>query len=576
MDAVGAAPLDEIGPVVEHEERAMLLADLPERHSCRNQRSVVELLVAQLDDVDSAAERRVEQRARIVAVRARLEHEIEAGARETLMAGWTVHAPQRRPRLHSVARYGCILLAMKVGEVAARAGVNVETLRYYERRGLLPQPDREPSGHRRYDEETLRFLRAIKEAQALGFTLNEIADVLRAVRRSGTPSEALRVRMAAKIDEIDGRIAGLRRMREELARVVGCACDSLDHCTCGAAYLARRGQEPATPPGLLHVTNGESAGNTLRQTTLGGAVLPWQDVLHVGPVPAVPRREFLRLRAGFLADSGWGSRRAIFGSLERRDAQLLAALRDSAEVVLWFEHDLYDQLQLLDVLSLAQDTGIAPDLVVVDSFPGKPSFRGLGELNADELETLWPKRRRADEETFAAAAAAWDALREPEPSALAEHAQHEDAELPLLAPALARLLEELPAPGDGLSGTERRALETIAAGHATPREAFLAAQDAEPTPFLGDTWFYAALAELGAGPNRLLETTDGEELPPAPPLGDAQRFVGAPLQLTAAGERVLAGKADRVELLGIDRWIGGTHVTDSSVWRWDPEKRSLT
>jgi MerR family mercuric resistance operon transcriptional regulator len=51
---------------------------------------------------------------------------------------------------------------MKVGEAAIRAGVNVETLRYYERRGLLPRPDREPSGHRRYDEETIRFLRAIK------------------------------------------------------------------------------------------------------------------------------------------------------------------------------------------------------------------------------------------------------------------------------------------------------------------------------------------------------------------------------------------------------------------------------
>jgi len=59
---------------------------------------------------------------------------------------------------------------MRVGEVAERAGVNIETLRYYERRGLLPEPDRSPSGHRRYDEETVRFLRAIKEAQAVGFT----------------------------------------------------------------------------------------------------------------------------------------------------------------------------------------------------------------------------------------------------------------------------------------------------------------------------------------------------------------------------------------------------------------------
>ena len=88
----------------------------------------------------------------------------------------------------------------------------------------------------------MRFLGAIKEAQAVGFTLAEIAEYLRAARRSGGPSEALRVRMAAKIDQIDGRIAALRRMRDELARVVGCACVSLDHCTCGAAYLARRGR----------------------------------------------------------------------------------------------------------------------------------------------------------------------------------------------------------------------------------------------------------------------------------------------------------------------------------------------
>src|SRR6478735_520903 len=207
---------------------------------------------------------------------------------------------------------------MRVGEAAARAGVNVETLRYYERRGLLPEPDREPSGHRRYDEESVRFLRAIKEAQALGFTLSEIADVLKAMRRSGTPSEALRVRMAAKIDEIDSRIAGLRRMRDDLARVVGCACDSLDHCTCGAAYLARRGKETSSPPALLHVTNGESAGNTLRQTGLGGAVLPWQDVLHEGPVPLGPRGQLLRTRAAFLSECGWGRRSTIRSSLERR------------------------------------------------------------------------------------------------------------------------------------------------------------------------------------------------------------------------------------------------------------------
>src|SRR5205814_8844474 len=135
--------------------------------------------------------------------------------------------------------------------------------------------------------------------------------------------------------------------------------------------------------------------NTLRKTSLGGAVLPWQDVLHEGPVPALPRNELLRLRATFLSECGWGSRRGILTSLERRDRLFLDALHDGVHVVLWFEHDLYDQLQLLDVLALAHAADAPPELIVIGSFPGKPSFAGLGELTEGELETLWPSRRRA-------------------------------------------------------------------------------------------------------------------------------------------------------------------------------------
>src|SRR4029077_10053868 len=123
---------------------------------------------------------------------------------------------------------------------------------------------------------------------------------------------------------------------------------------------------------------------------LGGAVLPWQDVLHEGPMPAGPRHELLQARAAFLSACGWGSRRSILASLEDRDRQLVQALKDGQQVVLWFEHDLYDQLQLVDALALAAGTAraagaaSAPELVVVGSFPGRPDFRGLGELTADE------------------------------------------------------------------------------------------------------------------------------------------------------------------------------------------------
>jgi hypothetical protein len=311
---------------------------------------------------------------------------------------------------------------------------------------------------------------------------------------------------------------------------------------------------------VLHVTNGESAGNTLRQTTLGGAVLPWQDVLHEGPVQVLPRQELLRARARFLAECGWGSEPALRSSLERRDRQLLDALRDGAEVVLWFEHDLYDQLQLIDALTLARSINAAPELIVIGSFPGRPSFAGLGELTANELETLWPARTRATPEALDAAVEAWAALCAPEPAALTELAGREDAHLPFLAPALRRLLDELPAPTDGLSRTERFALETIAAGAGNAPAAFVASQRREDAPFLGHTWFFRTLSALGQGQNRLVEG-DGAPLPPPPPLSDGQAYSRLELRVTDAGERVLRGEANRVELLGIDRWIGGTHVT---------------
>jgi hypothetical protein len=289
----------------------------------------------------------------------------------------------------------------------------------------------------------------------------------------------------------------------------------------------------------------------------------------------VQRRELLRTRARFLADCGWGRQQALLSSLQRRDRQLLEGLRNGIQVVLWFEHDLYDQLQLLDVLALADAEQVAPELIVIGSFPGKPSFAGLGELTASELETLWPSRRPAEPAALEAAASAWAAFRAPEPTTLAEWATRGTAQLPFLGPALRRLLEELPAPTDGLSGTERRALHAIAAGAQAPPAAFVAAQRLEEAPFLGDAWFYRVLCGLGRGEARLVETVDGGELPKPPPLSDSQRFARLHLRLTPTGERTLRGEADRVELLGVDRWIGGTHITPDNTWRWNTAEQKL-
>jgi hypothetical protein len=103
-----------------------------------------------------------------------------------------------------------------------------------------------------------------------------------------------------------------------------------------------------------------------------------------------------------------------------------------------------------------------------------------------------------------------------------------------------------------------------------------AAQDLEAVPFIGDSWFYRTLAGLGSGRARLIETRAGEPLQIAPPLGDVRAFVAQQLTLTRDGERVLGQRADRISLLGVDRWVGGTHITPGTAWRWDQATRTLT
>jgi len=122
--------------------------------------------------------------------------------------------------------------SLRIGEVAGQAGVNVQTLRYYERRGLVVAPFRRHSGQREYSEAAVARVRVIKTAQRLGFTLAEIEELFElSGHRRGT--DELRRRAAAKIREIDDRIARLRAMKAELRDVLAAECDSVTGCSCG-------------------------------------------------------------------------------------------------------------------------------------------------------------------------------------------------------------------------------------------------------------------------------------------------------------------------------------------------------
>jgi DNA-binding transcriptional MerR regulator len=119
---------------------------------------------------------------------------------------------------------------LRPGQVAAAAGVNRQTLRYYERRGLLAAPDRTLGGHRVYPPETVTLVRTIKTAQRLGFTLDEVADLLDAATHRHRRGPGLRARVQAKLADIERKIADLVVIRDTLRDAVAAGCDDLVAC----------------------------------------------------------------------------------------------------------------------------------------------------------------------------------------------------------------------------------------------------------------------------------------------------------------------------------------------------------
>jgi hypothetical protein len=281
--------------------------------------------------------------------------------------------------------------------------------------------------------------------------------------------------------------------------------------------------------GVLHVTSGDAAVPFLRAAGIEGEILPWRDVLHEGPVLAVPDAALRDARARFLSGRGWVAYEKAVADLEARDRALAAAGR----LVLWFEQDLYDQLQLVQVLASSD----APaELAQAETYLDAFGRAGLTPAAVSDGQRRFARR-------------AWAGLRAPHPSGLETLAGEDDADLPFLRAAVVRLLEEYPAVENGLGRSERQAVQAVADGAATRVEAFEVAQEGEEARFMGDTSFFALLERL------------------EPLVG---RDPG--LRLTELGARVLTAEADFVT----PRWIGGVSIEPfAPAWRWDGAHRRL-
>ena len=313
---------------------------------------------------------------------------------------------------------------------------------------------------------------------------------------------------------------------------------------------------------MLHITNGESVTGTFRQVRFPGTYIAWKDSLHDGPVPQTGTlSELSDIRAQTLAAFGWGAYETLRDDFANRD-RTLQDFRKHQDVVLWFEHDLYDQLQLLQLLDWFEQQdieGINLDLVQIDSYPGVRPFYGLGQLSRPQLARLFPMRKRVTHSQRSIATETWRAFRAEDPADLLAISQQNIPEMPFLAAALVRFLEEYPSTADGLSRTERQVLHAAAASKRKKAEIYMESRKQEDVPW-GDASVYLRLNWLAAGPNpALIESPKNE------------------FTITDAGRQLLEGKSDWIKLQGkVDRWLGGVHLTgENASWRWDKDKKTL-
>jgi RNA polymerase sigma factor (sigma-70 family) len=317
---------------------------------------------------------------------------------------------------------------------------------------------------------------------------------------------------------------------------------------------------PSARTRFLHVANGTSTTKTIKAADIPGACSIWADPLYEGPVPGrLDDAELLDVRARYLgpADAPDHDIRLWRSPLERHESY--------DELILWFEHDLFDQLNLIQLLTWIRDhlPAMKPvSLICIGEFPGRPDFKGLGELTPDELASLLETRQPVNERQYELARRAWQAFRDSTPETLDELRRGDTSSLPYLAASITRFLQEYPWATDGLSRSERRLLELANGAGTVLWKAFARMYEGERVYHITGGSL-TALAQALSRTSPPLLTLD----PQGASDSDDLRGVVA---LTETGRSVLSGGQDRVSACGIDRWLGGVHLQSRGrIWRWD-------
>jgi hypothetical protein len=328
---------------------------------------------------------------------------------------------------------------------------------------------------------------------------------------------------------------------------------------------------------MLHIHNGDSSADTARLSSMPGEHIAWREALIDGPTPAgVSGAEWRELRARHLTESDAVDAAETERGLGVQEVQL-ASYSEHDEVILWFEHDLFCQTNLIYLLNWYSERTLGNtklSLICIGEFPGRQNFRGLGELNPEQLASLFDGRHEVSEAEKTLAGAAWESYCSPDPNAIQTLLETDTSAMPFLKPALQLHLERFPSVSNGLGRIQNRSLEFIQKGVRNFVDLFPRFGDSEPIYGLGDSQFWNSLRSMSEAQEPLVSIKGGNTSDPK--LNSAD-FHQMSFEITPAGAAVLSEQADFVKLNGIDTWLGGVHlVGKDNIWRWDNQAHRLT
>ncbi|OMD82530.1 RNA polymerase subunit sigma [Paenibacillus odorifer] len=323
---------------------------------------------------------------------------------------------------------------------------------------------------------------------------------------------------------------------------------------------------------VLHIVNGDVVGEKLRQGIVKGDVLVWREVYSHGPVFLDPADGDNRaVRAQYLEQTMGIPQREFIANSERQE-KILADFHKYEEVVLWFEHDLFDQTMLSYLLhwfSKQKMLTTKLSLLCIGEYPGIKLFRGLGQLSIEQMETLSGTWKLIGAKELEAGQALWEAYVSPNPELLQQRLTTDTSALPFAHDAFRAHLSRFPSTTNGLGIVEQITLEMIHEGIKSPYELFKNVGDKLHILGMGDLQYWHILRKMVQGTYPLLQTHGCNEFPVYN--DSVMQFKDCELVLTELGKSVIAGNEDWVQKNGSDEWFGGVHLQGLTPrWRWNP------